>query len=93
MWVVPIGENLPFYYLVLGIFVVGFLVIYRIVHSPFGQVITMIRENEQRAISLGYRIEQYKLLTFVLSAGFAGVAGATKALVFNIAIVRILGRN
>ena len=83
--VVPIGENLPFYYLVLGIFVVGFLVIYRIVHSPFGQVITMIRENEQRAISLGYRIEQYKLLTFVLSAGFAGVAGATKALVFNIA--------
>ena len=83
--VVPIGENMPFYYLVLGIFVVGFLVIYRIVHSPFGQVITMIRENEQRAISLGYRIEQYKLLTFVLSAGFAGLAGATKALVFNIA--------
>lgn len=82
---VPVGENLSFYYLVLAIFVAGFLMIYRIVHSPFGQVIKMIRENEQRAISLGYRIDQYKLLTFVLSATFAGVAGATKALVFHIA--------
>ena len=83
--VVPIGENLSFYYLVLAIFVGAFLLIYRIVHSPFGQVVKMICENEQRAISLGYRIEQYKLLTFVLSAGLAGLAGATKALVFNIA--------
>ncbi len=82
---VSIGENLPFYYLVLAIFVAGFLSIYRIIRSPFGQVIKMIRENEQRAISLGYRIDQYKLLTFVLSATFAGVAGATKALVFHIA--------
>lgn len=82
---VPIGGNLSFYYLVLAIFVAGFLLIYRIVHSPFGQVVKMIRENEQRAISLGYRIEHYKLLTFVLSAALAGVAGATKALVFHIA--------
>ena len=59
--------------------------IYRIVHSPFGEVLKAIRENEPRAISLGYKTERYKLLAFVLSAVFAGLAGATKALVFQLA--------
>ncbi len=73
------------YYFVLAIFTAGFLLIYRIVHSPFGQVLKAIRENEPRAISLGYRTEQYKLAAFVLSAGIAGLAGATKAIVFQLA--------
>jgi branched-chain amino acid transport system permease protein len=83
--VVSITDNMTFYYIVLGIFLAGFLLIYRIIHSPFGQVVKTIRENEQRAISLGYRVEHFKLLTFVLSATLAGVAGSTKALVFQIA--------
>jgi len=73
------------YYVVLAIFTVGFLLIYRIVHSPFGQVLKAIRENEPRAISLGYDADRYKLLAFVLSAGLAGLAGATKAIVFQLA--------
>ena len=83
--VAPMSDNLTFYYVVLAIFFAGFLLIYRIIHSPFGQVVKTIRENEQRAISLGYRVEQYKLMTFALSATLAGLAGATKALVFGIA--------
>ena len=63
----------------------GFLLIYRIIHSPFGQVLKAIRENEPRAISLGYRVDHYKLLAFVLSATLAGLAGATKAIVFQLA--------
>ena len=63
----------------------AFLLIYRIVHSPFGQVLKAIRENEPRAISLGYDADRYKLLAFVLSATLAGLAGATKALVFQLA--------
>mgnify|MGYP000661905385 CR=1 FL=1 len=77
--------DLTMYWLVAGIFLGGFLLIHRIVHSPFGQVLKAIRENEPRSISLGYRVENYKLLAFVLSAGLAGIAGGTKALVFNIA--------
>jgi len=73
------------YLLVLAIFLGGFLLIYRIVNSPFGQVLTAIRENESRAVSLGYDVDRYKLLAFVLSAGLAGLAGATKALVFQLA--------
>ena len=73
------------YYVVLAIFTAGFLLIYRIIHSPFGQVLKAIRENEPRAISLGYRTEQYKLAAFVLSSGLAGLAGATKAIVFQLA--------
>ncbi|HEX6018236.1 MAG TPA: branched-chain amino acid ABC transporter permease [Burkholderiaceae bacterium] len=73
------------YALVLAIFLGGFLLISRIVHSPFGQVLKAIRENEPRAISLGYDVERYKLLAFVLSAGLTGLAGATKALVFQLA--------
>ena len=63
----------------------GLLAIYRIVHSPFGQILKSIRENEPRAVSLGYRVNQYKLMVFVLSATFAGLAGAMKALVFQFA--------
>ena len=73
------------YYVVLTIFTGGFLLVYRIVHSPFGQVLKAIRENEPRAISLGYDADRYKLLAFVLSAGLAGLAGATKAIVFQLA--------
>jgi branched-chain amino acid transport system permease protein len=73
------------YYVVLAIFVGAFLLIYRAVHSPFGQVLKAIRENEPRAISLGYAADRYKLLAFVLSATLAGLAGATKSLVFQLA--------
>ncbi len=73
------------YYVVLGIFAVGFWLVYRIVHSPFGQVLKAIRENEPRALSLGYDIDRYKLLAFTLSAGLAGLAGATKTLVLGFA--------
>jgi branched-chain amino acid transport system permease protein len=73
------------YYVVLAIFVAAFLAIYRTVHSPFGQVLKAIRENEARAISLGYDADRYKLLAFVLSATLAGLAGATKAIVFQLA--------
>jgi len=83
--VLDLRETLTLYFVVLAIFLVGFLLIYRAIHSPFGQVLKAIRENEPRAISLGYRAEQYKLLAFVLSATFAGLAGATKALVFQLA--------
>jgi len=70
---------------VLAIFLIGFLVIYRAIHSPFGQVLQAIRENEPRAISLGYDADRYKLLAFVLSATLSGLAGATKAIVFQLA--------
>jgi branched-chain amino acid transport system permease protein len=67
------------------IFLAGVLLIYRIIHSPFGQVLKAIRDNEARAISLGYRVSQYKLAVFVLSATLAGLAGATKAIAVQLA--------
>jgi len=73
------------YYVVLAIFTGAFLLIHRIVHSPFGQVLKAIRESEPRAISLGYDADRYKLLAFVLSATLSGLAGATKAIVFQLA--------
>ena len=73
------------YYVVLGICVAAFWLIYRTIHSPFGQILKAIRENEPRAISLGYDVAKYKLLAFVLSAALAGLAGATKLLVFRFA--------
>jgi branched-chain amino acid transport system permease protein len=78
-------SDMTMYWLVAGVFLGGFLLIHRIVHSPFGQVMKAIRDNEPRATSLGYRTDDYKLMAFVLSAALAGVAGGTKALVFNIA--------
>lgn len=78
-------NDYTFYYVVLAIFAIAFLIIWRTIHSPFGQVLKAIRENEPRAISLGYRVDHYKLVAFVLSAALAGLAGATKALVFQLA--------
>jgi branched-chain amino acid transport system permease protein len=82
---IDLGNTLAMYYVVLVIFLAGFLIIYRAVHSPFGQVLKAIRENEPRAISLGYDVDRYKLLAFVLSAALAGLAGSTKAIVFQLA--------
>ena len=73
------------YFVVLAIFLAGFLLIYRTIHSPFGQVLKAIRENEPRALSLGYGADQYKLIAFVLSAALSGLAGSTKAIVFQLA--------
>jgi branched-chain amino acid transport system permease protein len=80
-----LNHTLTLYFVVLAIFLAGFLVIYRAIHSPFGQVLKAIRENEPRAISLGYKADQYKLIAFVLTTALAGVAGGTKALVFQLA--------
>jgi branched-chain amino acid transport system permease protein len=82
---VDLSDVTAIYVTVFVIFVAGFLLVYRIIHSPFGQVLKAIRENEPRAISLGYDADRYKLLAFVLSATLAGVAGATNALVFQLA--------
>jgi branched-chain amino acid transport system permease protein len=82
---IDLTNELTMYALVAVIFLAAFLLIYRIIHSPFGEVLKAIRENEARAISLGYRTERYKLLAFVLSASLAGLAGATKAIVFQLA--------
>ena len=83
--VLDLARPLTMYYAVLAIFLAGFLAIYRIVQSPFGNVLKAIRENEPRALSLGYDAERYKLLAFVLSATLSGLAGATKAIVFQLA--------
>ncbi|WP_452010782.1 branched-chain amino acid ABC transporter permease [Azospirillum largimobile] len=80
-----LNQPLTMYYTVLAIFVGGFALIWRTVHSPFGQVLKAIRENEPRAVSLGYRTDRYKLVAFVLSASLAGLAGGTKAIVFQLA--------
>jgi branched-chain amino acid transport system permease protein len=82
---IPLSQPLTMYFFVLAIFAAGFFLIYRIIHSPFGQVLKAIRDNEPRAISLGYRTERYKLAAFVMSAALAGLAGATKAIVFQLA--------
>jgi branched-chain amino acid transport system permease protein len=82
---VDLADQTNMYVTVLVIFLGCFLLIYRIVNSPFGEVLKAIRENEARAISLGYKTDRFKLVAFVLSATFAGVAGATKALVFQLA--------
>ena len=83
--VLRLDDMMTLYFVVLGIFVVGFLIIFRTIYSPFGQVLKAIRENEPRAISLGYKADQYKLIAFVLSAALSGLAGGTKALVFQLA--------
>jgi branched-chain amino acid transport system permease protein len=83
--VIDLSDTLTMYYFVLAVFVGGFLLIARIIHSPFGQVLKSIRENETRAVSLGYKADHYKLLAFVLSAALSGLAGSVKALVFQLA--------
>ncbi len=82
---VDLNEPMSMYALVFVVFFGGFLLIWRIVHSPFGQVLKAIRENEPRATSLGYDTDRYKLVAYVLSGTLAGLAGATKALVFQLA--------
>jgi branched-chain amino acid transport system permease protein len=82
---IDLGNVWAMYATVFVIFMAGFLVVYRVIHSPFGQVLKAIRENEQRAISLGYDVNRYKLVAYLLSATLAGLAGATKALVFQLA--------
>jgi len=83
--VIDLRQPLAIYFVVLAIFLVGFVLIYRTIHSPFGQVLKAIRENEPRALSLGYKPDQYKLMAFVLSAALSGLAGSTKAIVFQLA--------
>jgi branched-chain amino acid transport system permease protein len=81
----PLSSDLNLYYVVLAIFVGCFLLIYRTVHSPFGQILKAIRENEPRTISLGYDTARFKLIAFVISAAIAGLAGAMKTLVLGFA--------
>lgn len=83
--IVPLAEDWAMYYFVAAVFVFGFWLIRRIIGSPFGQVLKAIRENEARALSLGYEVDRYKLLAFVLSAAIAGLAGSTKTLVLGFA--------
>ena len=80
-----LNNDLTLYYVILLFFIAVFALIYRTIHSPFGQILKAIRENEPRAISLGYDVARYKLLAFVLSSGLAGLAGALKVLVFKFA--------
>jgi len=82
---ISLENNIALYFFVLTVTFGGILFLYRIVHSPFGQVLKAIRENEPRAISLGYNVNRYKLMVFVLSATFSGLAGAMKSQVFQLA--------
>ncbi|MCK9383547.1 MAG: branched-chain amino acid ABC transporter permease [Nevskia sp.] len=80
---IDLSSDLTLYYVVLAIFLAGYGLLQRVVNSPFGQVLKAIRENESRVLSLGYDVDRHKLLAFVLSAGLAGVAGATKTIVLG----------
>jgi branched-chain amino acid transport system permease protein len=80
-----LDRPLVMYYFVAAVFLVGFLIIYRTIHSPFGQVLKSIRENEPRALSLGYNVSRFKLIAFIISAALSGLAGATKSVVFQFA--------
>jgi branched-chain amino acid transport system permease protein len=82
---IDLKDDVAMYYFVLAIFLFGFALIMRTVHSPFGQVLKAIRENEPRAISLGYDVDRFKLMSFVISATLAGLAGSMKSLVFQLA--------
>ena len=81
----PLSDDSVMYYFVVAVFVFGFWLIQRIIRSPFGQVLKAIRENEPRALSLGYEVDRYKLLAFILSTALAGLAGGTKTLVMGFA--------
>jgi len=83
--VIDLSEPLNIYYFVLAMFLVGVFAVWRIVNSPFGMILKSIRENENRAVSLGYSVNRYKLAAFVMSAALAGLAGALKTLVFQFA--------
>jgi branched-chain amino acid transport system permease protein len=81
----PLNSAFTMYWVVLAIFLLGFFFIFRIIHSPFGQVLKAVRENEPRAVSLGYGADRYKLIAFILSAALSGLAGGTKSIVFELA--------
>src|SRR5215468_1456519 len=83
--VIDLSDTLTMYYFVLAVFLLGFALIVRTINSPFGQVIKAIRENEPRAVSLGYHADHYKFVVFILSAGLSGLAGSLKSLVFQLA--------
>ena len=82
---IDLADTLTMYFFVLAVFLLGFVLIYRTIHSPFGHVLKAIRENESRCLSLGYKTDYYKLIAFVLSAALSGLAGSVKALVFQLA--------
>jgi branched-chain amino acid transport system permease protein len=82
---IDLNQPLAMYYFVLSVFLIAVFFLYRVIHSPFGQILKAIRDNEPRAISLGYQVERYKLIAFVISATLAGLAGSTKSLVFQLA--------
>ena len=82
---IDLNDTLNMYYFVLAVFLIGVFILYRVIRSPFGQVLKAIRDNEPRAISLGYQVDRYKLIAFTISAGLAGMAGSTKSLVFQLA--------
>ncbi len=82
---IDLSDNFAMYYFVLAIFIFGFWLVHRTVHSPFGQILKAIRENEPRAVSLGYNVNDYKWVAFIISSALAGLAGSTKTLVFQLA--------
>ncbi len=88
---IDLNDTTSMYYFVLAVFLIGMIVIWRFINSPFGMILKSIRENEQRAISLGYSVARYKLGAFVMSAALAGLAGGTKALVFQFATLTDVG--
>jgi branched-chain amino acid transport system permease protein len=90
--IIDLGRDAAMYYFVLAVFAAVYVLIRRIVRSPFGQVLKAIRANEQRATSLGYKVDRYKLLAFVLSAGLAGLAGSMKALVLGFVTLSDVGQ-
>ena len=89
--VIDLNEPKAMYFFVLAVFLFGLFAIWRIVNSPFGNILKAIRENEARAISLGYSVDDYKLMAFVMSAALAGLAGGTKAIVFQLATLTDVG--
>jgi len=89
--IIDLNQPMTMYYFVLAVFVLGVFVIWRIINSPFGMILKSVRENENRAISLGYSVNRYKLAAFVMSAALAGLAGGLKALVFQFATLTDVG--
>jgi branched-chain amino acid transport system permease protein len=88
---IDLNQPMNMYYFVLAVFVIGVFAIWRIINSPFGMILKSVRENENRAVSLGYSVNHYKLAAFVMSAALAGLAGGMKALVFQFATLTDVG--
>ena len=86
-WLFDLSEPTQIYIFVMGVFVVGMFALWRTIHSPFGSILRAVRDHENRAISLGYDVQRFKLIAFVIAAVIAGLAGGTKALVFQYAVL------